>query len=131
MERNGQGDLSFTAALERVLEASQKVILNRLDLLKIEVQEDLAKSVRGVTFIGAGLVLAVGGWFFFMVLVVHWLDGFLPHAASLAIVGGLQALLGVILCAYGVQALRTIRLMKPDDGEPAYPATTVEEARPS
>jgi hypothetical protein len=115
MERNGHGEATLTSALEHVLEASQRVILDRMDLLRLEAEEDIVNSLRGGSFAATGLVLVLGGWLFLMVLAVHLLDGVMSHAASLGLVASGHLILGGTLAGYGIRALRRIKLMRPDD----------------
>ncbi|MEA2626379.1 MAG: hypothetical protein QOD06_2424 [Candidatus Binatota bacterium] len=99
---------SLANALERVLETSQRVLLDRLELLRIAIVEDLFLTLRGIATLSAGAALAFGSWFFLMAAVVRWLDEQLPLSASLVIVGVFNAAIGGLLILAGMRAIARV-----------------------
>jgi hypothetical protein len=69
---------SLTSAVERVLTSSQRVLVDRIDLLRLEAREDIATAIRGGTLVLGGAILLLYGW----IVVVSW--GCL-HAMGLAV----------------------------------------------
>lgn len=94
---------SVAAAFGRIVEASEKVILDRVDLLRLEAETMLSNTVwSGVFgFLGAGLFLL--SWLALMSAIVLWLNRTMSAAASVAIVGVGNALLGAAVMLVGVR----------------------------
>ncbi len=86
---------SALSAAERAVEAAQRIVVERLELIRLEVEESLGLLVRR-----AGLVLAAGfvailGWSALAVAMIVVLADHVPLAASIAIVGGVHVLGGI------------------------------------
>ena len=73
---------SLTSAVERVLASSQRVLVDRLDLLLLEVREDVATAVRGGAVALGGAILLFYGWIVLVAWVVYMLWGSLPLGAA-------------------------------------------------
>lgn len=96
-----------------VFEAGQQVILDRIELVRAEVSEDLARLALGFAFVlGAG-VLALLGYIALLAAVVVLLAKLLSTEAALAIGGGAHLLVGLLLAAVGVSSLKRMRLATP------------------
>lgn len=124
---NGSAEtVSLSEALERVVQRSQHAFFAQFQLLRIEAEEDLTRTLDGAALLFAGLIVLATAWIAFMVLTVHLLRQPLSLAASLAIVGGVNVGVAVWLLSASVRTLKRIRLMRPD-AEPAKtePAPTV------
>ena len=85
------------SAGERALDAAQRIVVERLELIRLELQDALARQVRR-----AGLVLAAGfiailGWSGLAIALVLVLAEQLPLATSIALVGGVHVLAGLVL----------------------------------
>lgn len=96
-----------------VFEAGQQVILDRIELVRAEVSEDLARLALGLAFVlGAG-VLALLGYVALLAAVVVLLAKVLSTEAALAIGGGAHLLVGLLLAAIGTSSLKRMRLATP------------------
>ncbi len=107
-------DLSLAEALERVVQRSQQAFLAQFELLRIELEEDLTRTLDGASILMAGLLVLATAWVAFMALAVHLLSAPLSLAASLAVVGTANSIVGVWLVLASVRTLRRLRLMRPD-----------------
>ena len=88
------GEPSATDAVERVLDAGQRLVSERIELAKLDVQEAVTEKVsQGAMIVVPGL-FAFGGWWILMAALVAFLNTYLVLPASLAIVGGAHVLLG-------------------------------------
>jgi hypothetical protein len=105
---------SLYDALQNVLQKTQRVVVERVALLRLEAQEDLYAAVRAASLLTAGIILVFYGWLFAIALVVYFLQKPLPLSASIAIVGGLHIAIGIGLALGGLQRLRRIRVLQPD-----------------
>ena len=88
---------SAGSAVERAVEAAQRIAVERLELMKLEAEEGLGRLLRR-----AGLMLAAGlitifGWTGLATALVVVLAERLPLATSLAIVAGSHVLVGIVL----------------------------------
>jgi hypothetical protein len=95
---------SVTALVAGILHDGQELLKHQLTLFKTEVREDLRRTREAATS------LVVGGGFLFvgsvllglmLVFLLHELAGW-PLWASFLLVGGIVAVLGGALTAYGV-----------------------------
>ena len=98
----------------RIFEAGQRVILDRVDLARLDLAQAASAAVRGAALIALGAVLLAGAWFSAMGGVVVWLQTYLTLPASLAVVGGLSAVVGAAAVTIGVRRAAAIDLLKPD-----------------
>lgn len=85
------------SAGERAMDAAQRIVVERLELIRLELQDALTRQVRR-----AGLVLAAGfiailGWCGLAIALVLVLAEQMPLAASSALVGGVHVLAGLVL----------------------------------
>jgi uncharacterized membrane protein YqjE len=116
-------NLSLAEALERVVQRSQQAFLAQFELLRIEIEEDLTRTLDGAGILAAGLLVLGTAWVAFMVLVVHLLSTPISLAASLAVVGSANSIIGVWLVFTSVRTLRRLRLLRPDaDGASPEPS---------
>jgi Putative Actinobacterial Holin-X, holin superfamily III len=106
-------DLSFSGALQRVVDSSQNVMLAHISSLRLEVKEDLGRALSSLLLIGAGVILINGAWLSLMAFTLHGLNEHLSLLASLAIVGSFTGLIGAGLALAGVQQLRQLKV-EPD-----------------
>jgi uncharacterized membrane protein YqjE len=117
---------SLAEALERVVQRSQQAFLAQFELLRIEIEEDLTRTLDGAGILAAGLLVLGTAWVAFMVLVVHLLSTPISLAASLAVVGSANSIIGVWLVFTSVRTLRRLRLLRPDaDGASPEPKNGV------
>jgi len=88
---------SAVSAVERAVEAAQRIAVERLELMKLEVEEGLGRML-----LRAGLMLAAGlitifGWTGLATALVVVLAERLPLATSLALVAGGHVLAGIVI----------------------------------
>jgi hypothetical protein len=93
-------------ALEHVIQASQRVITDRLDLLRLEVSESVGRGLRGAVLIGAGVLVGCCAWIALTGAVLAVLAMYLSLPASLLIVAALHAGAASVLIAGGIRDAR-------------------------
>jgi hypothetical protein len=93
------GEPSTTDAVERVIDAGQRLVSERLELAKLEVQEAVTEKVSQGAVVAIASAFAFGGWWIAVAGLVAYLNDFLVLPASLAVVGGAHLLLGGTLAA--------------------------------
>ena len=96
---------SVSSALERVLDASERVIVDRIELMRLDTHETVLRTLRAAIILAAGAALLCGGWFAAMAIVVHVLDQFGAPAAGYAIVACLSVTVGASLVARGMRPM--------------------------
>jgi hypothetical protein len=97
---------SLVDAVIHVFEAGQRVVLDRLDLARFDVDRFAAQVLRGAALIAVGSVLLSGAWFALMAGVVVWLQPSLSLAASLTATAAITTIAGSITIALGIQRAR-------------------------
>ena len=112
---NGNAEhMSLSQALERVVQRSQQAFVAQFQLLRVEAEEDINRTLEGASLLFAGLSVLACAWIAFMVLIVHLLREPTSLAASVAFVGSINGALGAWLIVTSIRTLRRIRLMRPD-----------------
>jgi hypothetical protein len=94
------------AAAERAVEAAQRIVVERLELLRLETQDALASAMTRAGLLLAAGFIAILGWCGLAAALVFVMAEHIPLAPSLAIVGGAHVLMGIIL---GVAAASSAR----------------------
>jgi hypothetical protein len=120
MERQLQAhEPSLIDAVLRVIEASQRLVLDRVDLARLDIARLASHALRGAVLVAVGAVLIAGAWFATIGFLVVWLQPYLSPAASLAIIAAATFVAGLASVATGVQRAGAIALdPTPDnDGE--------------
>lgn len=99
---------SIVDALLRVFEAGQRIVVDRVDLARHDLTQLAVDALRGTALIAVGAVLVAGAWFALMAGLVVWLhqSQSLSVVVSLALVGGLNGLVGAAAIALGVERAR-------------------------
>jgi len=85
---------SATDAVERVFEAGQRLVAERIELARLEVEDAISNTIGRAVFIVLMGLFAFSGWWAGMAAVIILLDQWMPLPASLALVGGAHVLLG-------------------------------------
>lgn len=98
---------SLVDALTRGIEAGQRLIIDRIELLRLDALELLGRAERGGLLIVFGAMLAMVGWIGIGAAVVVWLTAYLTPAASAAIVGAIHLAAGATLAGAGIHYART------------------------
>jgi uncharacterized membrane protein YqjE len=101
-----RSELSLSGAFQGVVDSSQHVLLAHLSSLRLEVKEDLARALKSLLLIGAGMMLLNGAWLSLVAFTIHGLDDHVSLLASLGLVGSFTGLIGAGLALAGVQQLR-------------------------
>lgn len=100
---------TVTHALEHLVEATQGVIKDQLELARIEVRETVRDSLVGAAALLVGGVFLLIAWTTLSmatyVLLIHWVAPW----ASLCIVAGVNLAIGAAVAAYGGTRLRQLR----------------------
>lgn len=96
-----------------VFDAGQQLIIDRIELVRAEISEDILRLAVGASFVVAAGVLALIGYLTLLAAVIVFLADVLSPAAALAIGGAFHTVLGVALAAMGVSSLRRMRLTMP------------------
>jgi hypothetical protein len=88
---------SAVSAAERAVEAAQRIAVERLELMRLEVMDALAAiGRRAGLLLGAGFI-ALLGWSGLAVALVLELADVLELSASIAIVAGAHVLVGIAI----------------------------------
>jgi len=100
-------------ATAELVAAGQQVILDRVDLLRTEIGDDLRMVV-----VGSGLILVAGlvaafGWVVSWLAVAVWLAERISTPPALLVVGGLHLVAGAVL---GALAINRFRQLVPPSG---------------
>jgi uncharacterized membrane protein YqjE len=100
-EGNVAAEPSAISAVERAVEAAQRIAVERLELIKLEMQESIGRLAKGGgLMLAAGLVIVFGLAGLATALVIL-LAQHLPLAASIAIVAGGHVIAGIALAIAG------------------------------
>jgi len=105
----GHVEPSATDAVERVLDAGQRLVTERIELAKLDVQDAVVEKVSQTTKVVVPALFAFGGWWILMAGLVAWLDAYLVFPASLAIVGGAHVVIGGVLAGYALERGHGVR----------------------
>ena len=101
METQSERDSSLVEALSRVMEAGQRLLVNRLELVIAEARSALHASLGDVTVGGfAVFFLLLPGWLAGLALAALWLGQRWSLEASLAALSLGQLVLGIALLAW-------------------------------
>jgi hypothetical protein len=110
MERLQTEEPTLIEAVLRVIEASQRLVLDRVDLARLDVARLAAHALRGAVLVAVGAVLIAGAWFAALGVVVLWLEPYLSPMASLAIIAVATLLGGAASVASGVRRAGALAL---------------------
>jgi uncharacterized membrane protein YqjE len=106
---------SVTSALERVLSASQQLVVDRLDLLLLEAKEGMRRGIEAAAVAGLAVGVLFCGW----LCINASLAAFFQTTASLP---GVLAVLAAVNLGVGLFAVATARWL-------ATPKPRAEEER--
>lgn len=107
-------DESMGRAISRVAEAGQHLVLDRLDLLKVEAKAAVDEKVTAATEAGKAMgmvavaaVILRGGWVTLMVGLGFFLSPRIGVAGALAIIGGFHVLVALGLLGVAASKRKT------------------------
>jgi len=102
-------DGTITSLIAGIIQDAQRLLSQQIELVKVEIQDDLRKTLSGLAFIAAGAGLLLMGFLllcFMAVYLLHWAFS-LELWLSFLIVGGFLTLLGVTLVYAAVARFRS------------------------
>ena len=97
---------SVVDTLHRVFEAGQHLVLDRVELMRLDLTQAASRTVRGVLLMGAGGLLLAGALAMLLAVIVTLLDRVMSLPAAIMLVGGVVAALGVAAVLIGVRRTR-------------------------
>lgn len=97
---------SVVSALGRAIDAGQRIVVDRIDLARLDILDVVGRTVRGGTMIALGAVLLAVGWLAFSGAAILYGQTYVSLPASAAIVGAINAGLGTLILAIGIQRAR-------------------------
>jgi hypothetical protein len=92
-----ENEPTIASALERIVIASQRVIGDRIDLVFLEARELVSVAFRGLLAIGLAIGLLLIAWVAASAMLVFLLLGTMSRSGALAVVSGVNLVLGVML----------------------------------
>lgn len=114
VEHRVDQDESVGQAISRVAEAGQHLVLDRLDLLKVEAKAAVDEKVTAATEAGKALGLVAvaaivlrAGWVTLMVALGFVLAGVIGVPGALAIIGGVHVVAALIMFGVAAKKRRT------------------------
>jgi hypothetical protein len=112
---------SVVAALGRAIDAGQRIVVNRVDLVRLEILDTVTRAATGGVLAIAGAVIIGIGWLACSGALILYAEPYLTLAGSAAVIGAVNVLAGIALLASGVQRAR------PDQAGVARAATVRED----
>ncbi len=106
---------SMTSAVERVLSASQQLVVDRIDLLFLEAKEGMSRGIEAAVVAGVAVGVFFCGW----LCINASLAAYFQTTTSLS---GILAVLAAVNLALGVVAIAAARQL-------AAPQPTADAAR--
>lgn len=104
MERQLQAhEPSLIDAVLRVIEASQRLVLDRVDLARLDVARLASYALRGAVFVAVGAVLIAGAWFATLGFIVLALEPYLSPTTSLLVIAFATFVAGAASVATGIR----------------------------
>ncbi len=96
---------SVVGSVERMVETGQRLLIERIDLARLEAQDAIARALRAAMFVMVGGTLAFTGWLALMACMVVALrdNAGLPTETGILIVALVHAIGGGALVAYGLR----------------------------
>jgi hypothetical protein len=85
---------SIVAALGHVVGASERVLIDRIELARLDAVDALTRTLADTVFLACGAALVLCGWLSLSAVAVLICLSFLPLPAGLAIVGASNMVLG-------------------------------------
>jgi hypothetical protein len=97
---------SISDALARLIEAGQRVVSDRLDLIRLDLAHAALIGLRGVALIAAGAVLLGGAWIALLNGVALWLGNYTSLPIAFLSVTAVSAVSGTLAVAMGMRKVR-------------------------
>lgn len=100
--------VNMTTLVSGILDDASKLLKQQMNMLRVEIKQDVIKTLSAGKFIVAGLGLSLLGSLFLLlglVPLLGWLAPSLPEWACWAIVGGAMFLVGGLTAFFGYRRL--------------------------
>lgn len=94
-------------AVIHVFEAGQRMVLDRIDLARFDLDQLAGRTLRSAALACSGTLLLAGAWFTAMGGAVVWLQSYLSLAGSLAVAALFSAGVGASAIVIGVRHARS------------------------
>ena len=91
---------SAISAAERAIEAAQRIVVERLELMRLEMMDGLGNLFARAGAVMAAAFVAILGWTGLAIALAVILTDYMHPAASIAFVGGLHLLIGIALAVW-------------------------------
>ena len=101
-ERGFTPEPSAVGAVERGVEAAQRIVVEGLELLRLEAEERLSRTVRSAALLSLGGALGLIGWCALMLVVVLILRERWSLIGGLVVVGAGHLAVGAGAIAYAM-----------------------------
>jgi len=88
---------SLVRAVQRFVDATQSLVADRTDLLRVEAGADVREAVKSLRRGVAGGLFLTAGWVLLIAALLIWLSRYAEPEVVLAAVGGAHALVGLFL----------------------------------
>ena len=103
-------------AVGRIVDAGQRLVLARLDLLRLDLNDLANRSLRSAVLVAVGAFLLAAAWCALMGAAAAWLRRYLPLPLSLAVVAMVTAGVGTAAILFGLASDRRGRTLPGEDG---------------
>lgn len=103
-DANVPAEPSAVSAAERAMEAAQRIVVERIELLRLEAIESVSSLAQRAGLMLAAGVVALLGWCGLAVAAVLVLSQRMPMASSVALVAAIHLFAGVALATYASTA---------------------------
>lgn len=97
---------SVVTALGRAIDAGQRIIVNRIDLARLDILDAVGRIAQGGVLIVIGGILLAVGWLAFTSAAIIFGQNYISLPASAAIVGAINAAIGAVALSVGMQRAR-------------------------
>jgi hypothetical protein len=114
-----QREPSIVEAIGRVVDAGQRVLVNRFDLVRLDVTEVATRTLHSAVVLVLGALVLGVAWVSFSAALVVWLRAYVTLAGSLALVGCGNAVAGGLLVVLGARRASGAGMERDPHGEVA------------
>jgi len=98
---------SLIESVIAVVDSGQRLLVDRLELMRWELHDSANRTARGVLLMAVGAALLGLAYVTLLIGAVFWLRQYLPLPASLALAAALTATLGGVAIGLGLRPRRS------------------------
>lgn len=95
---------SLVTSLGRIVEAGQRIVVNRIDLARFDILDVVSRALRGGAMVMMGSVVLLVGWLALSLAAILLGANYMSLAGSAAAVGLFNAAAGAVLVTVGTGA---------------------------